>query len=142
MKIIKILTLIAFLCLVACASNPALRVSDAQGIDSVSAIGMTCKKPFALTQNCSGFSGPSKKITVNGQNLKVGGNSDGTITVMFGKNSTQSANLGFDLLKAELISRGHSITKVTPIESSGIMFGYAIETAKPSYDIWKEFVVK
>lgn len=131
--------------LAGCVSNPAIRVSDAEGVESVSAISMGCKKPFALTKDCSVLSGPTKKITVGGHEVKVAGNDAATITVMFGDNSskaTQTSNLGYDLLKRELVSRGFEIEKVTPIESSGLMFGYAIETSEPSYQVWDEYVVE
>ena len=139
MKNIKILSLIAILFLSACASTPAVRVAEAQGIDSVSALGMGCKKPFLLTQDCSGFSGPTKKINVRGQEAKIAGNADGTITVMFGGSATRPTNFAFGHMKVELESRGFTIIKVTPIESAGIMFGHAIETTEPNYQMWNEF---
>ena len=128
-----------------CASSPALRVTDAKGVESVSALGMSCGKPFALTQDCSGWSGPTKKINVGGHQVKVAGNEAGTVTVLFGENNskaTQTSNLGYELLKRELVTKGYEITKVTPIESAGLMFGYAIETSEPSYRVWEEFAVK
>lgn len=129
--------------LVGCASEPAVRVSDADGMESVSAVGMSCGKPFALTQDCSMWSGPTKKINVGGKDIKVGGNADGTVTVMFGQErSTQATNLAYDLLKRELVQRGYEITSVTPIESAGLMFGYAIETTEPNYRVWDEFAVE
>lgn len=136
---------LASVVLTACSSAPAVRVSDAEGVESVSAVGMSCKKPFALTKDCSVWSGPTKKINVGGQQVKVAGNDDGTVTVMFGPNSskaTQITNLGFDLLKRELVKKGYEITKVTPVESAGIMFGYAIQTTEPSYHVWNEFAVE
>lgn len=123
-----------------CASEPAPRVSDAQGVESISAITMGCGKPFELTQDCSMWSGPTKKIEVGGQVIKVAGNAEGTRTVLFGQNN--SSNLAYDLLKRELVSRGYEIEKVTPIESAGRMFGYAIETSEPNYHIWNEFAVE
>ncbi len=137
--------LIAGVALAGCSSSPALRVTDAEGVKSVSAIGMGCKKPFALTQDCSGWSGPTKKISVGGHEVKVAGNGAGTVTVLFGENSskaTQTSNLGYELLKRELVTRGFEITNVTPIESAGLMFGYAIETTAASYKIWDDFAVK
>ncbi len=130
--------------LVGCSSSPALRVADAEGVESVSALGMSCGKPFELTQDCSGWSGPTKKINVGGHQVKVAGNATGTVTVMFGENNskaTQTSNLGFELLKRELVTRGFEIVGVTPIESAGLMFGYAIETTAPSYAVWSEFSV-
>ena len=128
-----------------CASAPAIRVSDADGVESISAIAMGCNKPFELTQDCTIWSGPTKKISVDGHPVKVAGSSDGTITVMFGggtAKSTQNSNVGYELLKKALIQRGYVISSVTPIESGGIMFGYAIETSEPSYRLWDEFAIE
>lgn len=131
--------------LTGCASAPAVRVSDAEGVEPVSALGMSCKKPFALRKDCSGWSGPTKRISIDGNKLKVAANADNTVTVMFSKNNakaTQASNLGYELMKKELVTRGFTIVKVTPIESSGLMFGYAIQTDKPAYQIWNEFVIE
>ncbi len=128
-----------------CASAPAIRVSEADGVESISAIAMSCKKPFELIEDCSILSGPTKKISIDGHQVKVAGNTDGTITVMFGggvAKATQNSNLGFELLKKVLLEKGHEIVSVTPIESAGSMFGYAIETAQSSYRIWDEFAVE
>ncbi len=128
---------------VGCTSQPALRVADAGTNESVSAAGMGCRKPFALTQDCSGLSGPTKKISVAGQSVKVAGNETGTITVMFGPSSfspsTAVTNTAYEVLKRELVGRNFEITNVTPIESVGVMYGYAIETTEPHYAIWAEF---
>ena len=137
-KILILLT--AAVVLIGCSSGPAVRVADAEGIAAVSAIGMGCGKPFALTQDCSGWSGPTKKISVGGRELKVAANAEGNITVVFG-GDTEGSNLGFELLKRELVTRGYEIVKVTPIESAGVMFGYAIETTEPNYHLWNEFAV-
>ena len=145
-RIVKlVLATAAGLMVSGCASSPAIRVSDADGVESVSAIAMGCNKPFELTQDCTIWSGPTKKISVDGHPVKVAGNSDGTITVMFGggtAKSTQNSNLGFELLKKALVERGYVISSVTPIESAGMMFGYAIETSEPSYQLWDEFAVE
>ena len=128
-----------------CVSAPAIRVPDAKGLESVSAIGMSCSSPFELTQDCSGWSGPTKRINIGGREVKVAGNTSGTITVLFGENNskaTQTTNLGYELLKRELVSKGFEIIKVTPIESAGLMFGYAVETSKSNYHVWNEFSVK
>ena len=81
---------------------------------------------------------------MGGKIIKVGSNSDGTVTVLFGENNskaTLTTNLGYELFKRELLSRGFEIVKVTPIESAGLMFGYAVETTEPNYQVWNEFTV-
>lgn len=128
-----------------CVSSPAVRVSDAEGVEAVSALALTCDNPFGLEFDCSMWSGPTKKIDLGGHQVKIAGNNDGRVTVLFGENSasaTQSSNLGFELMKRELLTRGFTIAKVTPIESAGLMFGYAIETTEPNYDVWNDFAVE
>ena len=145
MKIRDSLAIVSVALLTACASEPAVRVSDAEGVESVSAIAMSCKKPFGLTKDCSNLSGPTKKISLGGHPVRVAGNEDDTITVLFGKNSskaTETSNLGYELVKRELVKRGYEIIQVTPIESAGLMFGYAVQTTEPSYQIWGEYAAE
>ena len=142
MKKLTFVLLVTVVGLSGCVSAPAVRVADACDMESVSAVGMSCKKPFGLIKDCSGWSGPTKSISIDGNDLKIAANDDDTIVVMFSKNSpkaTQASNLGYELMKKVLVTRGFTILKVTPIESAGLMFGYAIETEKPNYQIWDEF---
>lgn len=129
--------------LMGCASTPPTLVPDAQGIDAVSAVRMGCKKPWPLTQDCSGMSGPTRLVELNEVQFKVAGTDDETITVMFGGtnigNQGKTSNVGFEMMKRELVSRGHKILSVTPIVSGSIVFGYAVQTERPSYGVWNEF---
>lgn len=131
--------------LTGCVSSPAIRVTDAEGVESVSGVSMGCDSPFMLTRDCSGFSGPTLDISLGGHEVKVAGNDDQTVTVIFGgkvmSGVSQATNLGYELMKRELVKRGINIVKITPIESSGLMFGYAVETDVPNYQIWKEFKI-
>lgn len=126
-----------------CASTPPTLVPDAQGIDPVSAVRMGCKKPWPLTQDCSGMSGPTRLIEINEVRFKVAGAEDERTTVMFGGtnigNQGKTSNVGFEMMKRELVRRGHKIVSVTPIVSAGTVFGYAVQTESPSYGIWNEF---
>lgn len=120
-------------------------VPEAQGAKAVSALSMSCSRPWGLTQDCSTLAGPSRLINVNGVEVKVAGNDEGTITVMFGGtnvgNLGQRSNAGFEMMKRELSLRGHDIVAVTPIVSAGTVFGYAIETRASTYALWTEFSV-
>ena len=128
--------------LVACVSNPPVLVPDSMSNASITAVGMTCSSPYELSQDCSGLSGPTKKISISGMEMKVAGTSDGTVIVMFGTSSMspnmQEINASYELIKRELVANQIGIIKVTPIISSNILFGYAIETDRPSY----EFIFK
>ncbi|MEX2961554.1 hypothetical protein [Microbulbifer sp. TYP-18] len=123
--------------LTACISNPPVLVPDSLKNDSISAIGMTCNSPYKLEQDCSSLSGPTKKVFISGVEMKVAGTSDGKVIVMFGASSIspnmQEINTSYELIKRELVSNEVDILKVTPVISSNILFGYAIETDKSAY---------
>ena len=146
MKFLPTVFIAALASAVVGCSRPAVRVLDAEGATSVSSLGMTCERPFGLTQDCSSWRGPTKKINVGGHAIKVAGNADGTVVVLFGQDNNrkerQTANLAYELLKRELVDRGYEIAKVTPIEFDGLMSGYAIETTEPNYHLWHEFSVE
>ena len=132
--------------LAGCTSNPPVLVTEAQGVEPVSAIRMGCRKPWPLTQNCTSLSGPTKLVEINEVRFKVAGTAEETTTVMFGGtrlgNQGSTSNVGFEMMKRELVTRGHEIVSVVPIISSGTVFGYAIETKEPTYQIWQEFAVE
>ncbi|QFT55379.1 hypothetical protein [Microbulbifer sp. THAF38] len=133
------LLLFSAVLLTACVSNPPVLVPDSLNNDSISAVGMTCSSPHQLSQDCSGLSGPTKKISISGMKMKVAGSSDGTVIVMFGSSSMspnmQEINTSYELIKRELVASKIGIIKVTPVISSNILFGYAIETDKPAYEL-------
>lgn len=136
------LLLFSAVLLTACVSNPPVLVPDSVNNDSISAIGMTCGSPHKLSQDCSGLSGPTKKISISGIKMKVAGTSDGTVIVMFGTSSIspnmQEINTSYELIKRALVANKIGIVKTTPVISSNILFGYAIETDKPAYKLISE----
>lgn len=127
--------------LTGCATGEISRVPDAEGEEIVSAAGMGCDRPFGLVHDCSSWSGPTKEIVIDGVPMKVSGNADGTVAVMFGERSggSTNTNLGYEMMKRELASRGYTIVRVVPIASMGMLFGYGIETTEPNYEIWDGF---
>lgn len=135
----KNILLFSAVLLTACVSNPPILVPDSLNNDSISAVGMTCSSPHELSQDCSGLSGPTKKISISGMKMKVAGTSGGTVIVMFGTSSMnpnmQEINASYELIKRELVANKIGIIKVTPVISTNILFGYAIETDKPAYEL-------
>ncbi|MBQ0800088.1 MAG: hypothetical protein KBT63_12475 [Porticoccaceae bacterium] len=142
-KLSKIIPLIISVFLVACVSNPPILVPDSAGNEFISAVSMSCSKPYKLEQDCSGFSGPTKKINLSGVEMKVAGTADGKVVVLFGgKNKGsrgETTNLGYEMMKRELSQNNVNILKATPIVSSNILFGYALETDKPTYQLLSKF---
>ena len=135
----NILLLFFSVLLTACVSTPTVIVPDSLNNDSISAVGMTCSSPHKLSRDCSGLSGPTKNICISGIKMKVAGTSDGMVVVMFGTSSMnpnmQEINASYELIKRELVGNKIGIVKATPVISSNILFGYAIETDKPAYEI-------
>lgn len=124
--------------LAACVSNPPVLVPDSAGNAAISAVGMTCSKPYELVKDCSGLSGPTREISLSGLSMKVAGSDDGRVIVVFGTSSLrpnmQEINTSFEIVKGKLGEQGVALMKVTPVVSSNILFGYAIEVDKPAYD--------
>jgi len=137
------LVLIMAVSLTACVSNPPVLVPDALNSKSISGISMSCSSPYELSNDCSGLSGPTKKIAISGVKMKVAGTDDGKVIMMFGYSSLspnmQEINTGYEMIKRELVTNNITIVKVKPVVSSNILFGYALETDKPSYDVLSQF---
>ena len=58
-------------------------VDDSEGNRMINSITMSCKKPYVFTQDCSAWSGATRKITVDDYDVVVAGSEDGsTILVM------------------------------------------------------------
>jgi hypothetical protein len=126
-----------------CVSNPPLLVPDSEGKEYISAIGMTCSKPYVLENDCSGFSGPTKKLLISEVEIKMAGSEDGKVIVIFGGKShgtqAETANIGYELVKKELYSNNIEITNTRPIVSANILFGYALETDKAAYALFDKY---
>ena len=87
---------------------------------------MTCKKPYALEQDCSIWSNFSKKkLRIDGYDLRVAGSKDGkTILVM--ERGTKTVNFNDALSgNSSLNSSYHSIAKV--LQDNGIV----VNTVRP-----------
>lgn len=137
-----IFSMLAFI--TGCATGPHIQVADVNA-KPVSVFKISCKSPFKLTQNCSGFSGPTKSIAIDGFKFKVSGNESGTITLMYnsilGPNAVKS-NRNYELMKREILSHGIEIVSVIPLLNQNKIQGYAISTKEPSYQIWDQFATK
>ena len=134
----------------ACGTVTAI-VPDAEGVDHISAIGMGCKKPYELTQDCSGFSGATRLIEVSDFRFKIAGSEDGSIVLLMGAKptadawpgkSTETANIAYEVTKKLLAENGISVTKTEPVSSGSLLAGYVISAEGDAYGVLREMTVE
>lgn len=126
-------------------------VPDAEGVAHVSGLSMSCKKPYVLTQSCSGFSGANLLIEVSDFRYKIAGSEDGSIVLMMGAKpnsdalsgrSTESANIAYEVTRKLLLDNKISVSLVEPVTSGSYLAGYLITATGDAYGVLKEFAVK
>ncbi|UTW44148.1 hypothetical protein KFE80_06945 [bacterium SCSIO 12696] len=142
------LLIFSFLCLIFCGCTSPNYVKDSVDQDSISALRMSCKKPYELTQDCSSFFGAKRKIRIRDVDVKISGNDGGTIVFLMSaksKNIKGSSNLkiniAYELVKRELIKNDVTIIRVRPVQDIGFLIGYVIEADSNAYAILKELSI-
>ncbi len=124
------------------AKRPPALVPDAEGAEIIGAIKMGCNKPYEL-KDCGGMSGPKREITVKGVPLKTAGTEDGKVIMVWARKTVnpnaQEINTGYELIKEMLRDNGISILRVRPVASGKRLFGYAVETDKPAYQLLDQY---
>lgn len=153
----RLLGLFAILSLVAgCASTTV--VTDAQGHEAINTVGMTCKKPYELSRDCSIWSGATRKIDIEGFELKIAGSEAGTEVLVMDahlfKNSmsdiftlnspthSQASNQSYNSVKKVLTAENISIKKAVPLRSFGNVDGYVLELDGDGYKKLIEYSVE
>ena len=138
------------LVLSACGSVTAI-VPDAEGVEHISAIGIGCNKPHALTQDCSGFSGATRLVEISDFRFKIAGSDDGTVVLMMGAKpnsdawkgkSTETANIAYEQTKKFLLDNMIAISLAEPVSSGSLLAGYVITTDGDAYQLLKEQTVE
>lgn len=142
--------LLTALLIAACGTVTAI-VPDAEGVEHISALGMGCKKPYALTQDCSGLSGATRLVELSGFRFKIAGTSDGSTVLMMGAKpnsdawsgkSTETANVAYELTKKFLAENGVSVVKAEPVSSGALLSGYVITTDGDAYAVLSAMTVE
>lgn len=135
---------------VACGTVTAI-VPDADGVEHISAIGMGCKKPYELTQDCSGLSGAKRLVEVSGFRFKIAGTSDGSTVLMMGAKpnsdawsgkSAETANVAYELTKKLLAENGVRVVKAEPVSSGALLAGYVITADGDAYSVLSKMTVE
>lgn len=133
---------LASLTLLAGCGTVTATVPDATGVEHVSALSMSCSKPYALTQDCSGFSGAKRLVDISGFRYKIAGSADGSVVLMMGAKpnsdafagkSTETANVAYEVTKKFLLDQGINITLTQPVTSGSYLAGYIVKTDGDAY---------
>jgi hypothetical protein len=137
----------AVLVLAGCAaSTPLVLVPDAEGVESQSVVTLTCGKPWPLTRDCSNISGATKPVKVAGVEFKVAGTDNGEAIMLMGTTAQgtrgYTSNLAYEALKRTFKEAGIGVVRVTPLISTGQLFGYVVQTDAPAYDLLDKYSTK
>lgn len=109
------LVLIASL-LAGCVSVPPSYQFGLTDIRTVGVLSVSCKKPFALSQDCSGLMGPTRRIAFEGTEIKIAGSADGTaVLMMAGSIGFKSHELSVTALKIDAFLTDAGLKRVDAV---------------------------
>lgn len=134
----------------ACGTVTAV-VPEAEGVEHVSGLSMNCKKPYVLTQTCSGFSGATLEVEISDFRYKIAGTEDGSIVLLMGAKpnsdalsgkSTESANIAYEVTRKLLKDRDIEVSLVEPLSMGSYLAGYIVTTDGDAYRVLSEYAVE
>lgn len=123
--------------------------------DSVGLAGLTCEKPYPLSQDCSYWSGGTRKVEIEGFEVKIAGSADGTTVLvidsgwspgllesglMFERVDVGSVTkrTSFDVIKNTLLENDITISEVVPVTAFGTVAGYYLILGSDGYAVLKK----
>ena len=145
--------------LLSCSTRAPYVVDEAVGMETLSTLKVSCKKPYQLDQDCSLWNGATRKIEIEGIPARIAGSEDGKqILVMDGnpylnafKQSvsftdkdyhSEGFNSGYDAIKHALTLKKIIILKVVPLVTFDRVDGYILELDKDGYSLLKEYSIE
>ena len=134
-------------------------VADSEGNKMINSITMSCKKPYVFTQDCSAWSGATRKITVDDFDVVVAGSEDGSTILVMDSHSfidvltedpfilnkptlSRASNNSFYAVKRVLKQKDITIQKVTALGFLGDIDGYVLELDTDGYRYLKNYTVE
>lgn len=115
-----------------------------------------CNRPYKLTEDCSFWSGATRKIEINGVRAKIAGTADGKIILLMsgshilnsikdglslgiGDTRSKPTHKCLEVVKPLLQSMDIKILKVTKLVSYGAVDGYFLELSDDGFSILKGY---
>lgn len=142
--------------LTGCISTASIEEADKSG--TINTLSMSCSKPYPLEQDCSFFSGATRKLVIDGFTVKIGGSSDGKIILIMdtqlysmplseflllnSPSHSVAANNSYVAVKKILEKNNIQINRVRALRSLGNIDGYTLELASDGYSALKAYSVK
>jgi hypothetical protein len=151
-----VLIVFAVVTLTGCVST----VSDSMGESMINGMTMSCSKPYPLTQDCSIWSGATRRILVEDYKVKVAATEDGDVVLVMdgspgmsalkdqllpfslGKHGSTASNNSYTALRNFFDSAGVAVTRVRPVGSMGSIMGYVLELKSDGYSLLTDLTVK
>jgi len=140
-------------------SNLIMDQSPASAVDNyISALAVTCSRPYSLIQDCSNFSGAQREILIDGQKLKVAGTADGKVilvmnnnymrneltlalTLGIAENNSRESNDAMSAVEKLFSENGIGILKKTRMGTRLTTVGYLLELDQDGYSLLKKYSV-
>ena len=139
------------LTLAGCAATPT--VPDTSDAESINTISMTCQSPYELAQDCSGWSGATRTVMIDGFEVKVAGSADGKVILVMDAHlmantfsdigllnsptNSKASNDSFYAVRSLMTAAGIQIQRVRPLRSFGNVNGYILELTSDGYTVLK-----
>jgi hypothetical protein len=127
--------------LVGCVTTPSIVSYKGQPVPAVSAVSMSCTSPYALTQDCSAWSGAALRIKLKDRVVKVAGSADGkTILVMTDQKTLPTqyeTEQAADSVQEVAIARGVKLVKLEALAIGGSVPGYILTFDSDVYSLLK-----
>jgi hypothetical protein len=128
------------------ARTPQAEGGSAESSEIISAVTMTCDKPYQLGQDCS-KKRPNRIIRIGDQQMKIAGSDDGKVVLIMHMQERfiddASALACFELVKNELLAKGG----ITVLKSVNVMWarkirGFFLELDGDGYSFLKNYSVE
>lgn len=127
------------------ARTPQAEGGSAESSEIISAIKMTCDKPYKLGQDCS-RSEAKRTVWIEKQEMKIAGSDDGKIVFIMGHEryiDDASALACLELVRNELLAKGGiTILKVVNVMRLGRIKGFVLELDGDGYSILRNYSVE
>ncbi len=153
MRVLGLLWIVSSVVAMGCASTPVVEGAE----DEISAVSMSCKKPYVFTQDCSAWSGAKRTVELEGFEIKVAANEPGDVVLVMdahafsrsmlegvslhiGKDHhSVASNNSFEAVRRVLAKGGKSIVRFRPVTSFGNIDGYVLELDSDGYSLLKGY---
>jgi hypothetical protein len=144
MKIVSIVSIIAIsIFFSGCVSTPPSVSYNGEQIPTVGMLSVSCKKPYELSQDCSGISGAKRDIVFENHEVRIAGSEDGTIILIMGKGAikleTMKLTVATSAIEQYLIDEGFTILERKAIAGNDEVAGYYLVFDGDAYSRLKQF---